>query len=73
MKRSTAAIAAIFAIATCTVRAQAPLNSLVPVILNILTVNDNLDRTLEFYHHLLGLQSTDTEDRKSTRLNSSHT
>ena len=63
MKRSIAAIAAIFAIATGIARAQAPLNSPVPVILNILTVNDNLDRTLEFYHHLLGLQSTDTDPR----------
>ncbi len=43
--------------------AQAPLNSPVTVILNILTVNDNLDRALEFYHHLLGLQSADADPR----------
>ena len=63
MKNCTPIPALIVIIAVGIASAQTPLNSPVPTILNILTVNDNLDRTLEFYHHLLGLQSTDADPR----------
>lgn len=62
MKTCTSSLA-LLAIAASLACAQTPLNSPVPAILNILTVNDNLDRTLEFYHHLLGLQSADADPR----------